>query len=280
VAIPLALWSAHAVLSRALLLDGCGAFELLFYRSLGALLFGMALLGGNPFANLKGILSPPGLLCVANFICFNMALKYISGYLVMILETSCFVFSLLYSLARRRKANVCVPAIALYLLGLGLLYWKAGGHGNADLMKGLFWGILVSATFGLFNSTLGGDSGKTPKLYAIMAPCFVFSAPAAAWGFSLKLPSAFSALLAIAVLGVLFTGAAYYFWSKAAERFSGLRLSELFLLTLPGTFLIEWLFLGVKIEPLELSASAILILATALNIWRSSGRELSSAARS
>lgn len=268
VAVPLSLWSVHAVFSRMLMLDGRGAFEVLFLRSLGAILFGVAILRTHPFPSWKIFCTLPGIFCVTNFICFNLALKYLNSYLVMILETSCFVFSLLFSLLARDRFRVYYPAVGLYLLGLGLLCWNVSGHHNPDLAIGLFWGIMTAATFGCLNSTLRRTPGNAPTLYALMAPCLIFSIPVTIMEYVVRPPELLPLLFVILVLGVVLTGVSYYFWGKAAQHFPGVRLSELFLLTLPGTFLVEYVFLDMHITLLEFGAATILIVATALNLMQ------------
>jgi len=264
-ALPLALWSMNAVISRALLLHGSGAFDVLCWRALGGIAFGVLLLRCNPFSNMKAVFTMAGLFCVLNLICYNMALKYINAYLVMVLETSCFIFSMAYSLCRRERVHICKLAVAFFAIGLALLYINAAKQENANLLLGLFWGILCSATFGLLNSTLGSVDKSVPKVFAISVPCFLASLPVAAWDSANAAPSLVDSLVALGILGVLCTGAAYHFWGKASEHYSGVSLSMLFMLTLPGTFLTELIFLKMPLCALELAASGILVAGALAN---------------
>ncbi|MDD5689948.1 MAG: hypothetical protein PHQ76_06735, partial [Caldisericia bacterium] len=71
-------------------------------------------------------------------------------------------------------------------------------------------------------------------------------------------------VILIIVLGFILTAIPYSFWAEASKYYTGFRLSEFFLLTLPGTFLIEFFWLGVSVSLFQIIASIILIFALIL----------------
>jgi drug/metabolite transporter (DMT)-like permease len=68
------------------------------------------------------------------------------------------------------------------------------------------------------------------------------------------------------VVGLIQTGGAYILWARASRYFSGTRLSEFLLLTIPFTFLIEYLVLDVSINAWQIAGALLLILGAYINI--------------
>lgn len=266
--IPIILWSSNPVVTRFLITRGSGVFELITYRSIGALFLSLFLFHRKDKSNSKLFSSfselLPGIFLFLNFVAFNIALKYLSSYLVMIIEASSFVFSFLFARLTKEKIKFFKPSFLLYFLGIFLLLFDAKNKGSNTLVSGLIFAILASLTFGLYNSTLKYIRKNENKLFATVLPVFLLSLPFTILEFEEKMFLPLRVFNLIIILGFILTAVPYSLWAEAGKRFSGFRLSEFFLITLPGTFIIEYLWLGVSVSLFQIIASIILISALIL----------------
>ena len=272
IVIPLILWSSHAVFIRFLVNNDVGIFELISYRSIAPLILGIILAGKTSFRIRSLRDFAPGFILLFNFLVFNTALKYIDAYLLIIMESSCFVFSLIFDRLLKMNPFFSRYSFAIYIGGISILLIDALTNRNIFMYKGLFFAFLVSASFGLFNSTLHFIGDRKNKLVLMMLPMFLVCLPFSLMRFG-SMPDTSTGyiqiiqnlLLIILISGVFQTAIPYLFWSKAAGEFAGVKLSEFSLITIPGTFIVEYLTLGVSINIYQIAASLLLVSANFLN---------------
>lgn len=207
----------------------------------------------------------PGVFLFLNFITFNIALKYLNSYLVMIIEASSFVFSFLFAKLTKEKINFYKFSFLLFFLGILILSYDAIIKKSNILIIGLIFAVFTSLAFGLYNSTLKYIRESENKLFVTILPVFLLSLPFTFFELRGKEILFSRVILLIIVLGFILTAIPYSLWSEAGKHFSGFRLSEFFLLTLPGTFLIEYFWLGVSVSLFQIIASFILIFALILD---------------
>lgn len=206
----------------------------------------------------------PGIFLFLNFITFNIALKFLNSYLVMIIEASSFVFSFLFAKLTKEKIKFYELSFLLFFLGILILSYDAMIKKSNILIIGLIFAVFTSLAFGLYNSTLKYIRESENKLFATIFPVFLLSIPFTFFELSGKEFLFLRAIVLIIVLGFILTAIPYSLWAEAGKHFSGFRLSEFFLLTLPGTFLIEYFWLGVSVSLFQIIASIILIFALIL----------------
>lgn len=202
-----------------------------------------------------------------NFIVFSYALKYIDAYIVMVLETSCFLFSFVFDRLMKRNVQLSKIATASFLVGFGILLSYGTLENNDSLVIGSIFAICASLTLGLFNSTLYLISDEKDKNLLIMLPILILCLPMGVYEITQSDTSLSNVVLIVVVLGFIQAGLPVYFLTKAASHFSGTTLSIFFLLTLPGTFLVEWLFMGVNSDSLIIAASLLIVSSVVINVY-------------
>lgn len=210
----------------------------------------------------------PGIFLFLNFVTFNTALKYLNSYLVMIIEAGSFVFSFIFSRLTKEKIRFFKFSFLLFFVGISILSYDAISKKSDVLISGLVFAILTSLTFGLYNSTLKYIRKSENKLFVTIFPVFLLSLSFFFFELSGKEILFSRIVILIVVLGFILTAIPYSLWAEAGRHFSGFRLSEFFLLTLPGTFLIEYFWLGVSVNLFQIVASIILIFALILETTR------------
>lgn len=183
----------------------------------------------------------------------------------MIIEASSFVFSFLFAKLMKEKIKFYKFSFLLFFLGILILSYDAIIKKSSILIIGLIFAVFTSLAFGLYNSTLKYIRESENKLFVTILPVFLLSLPFTFFELRGKEILFSRVILLIIVLGFILTAIPYSLWSEAGKHFSGFRLSEFFLLTLPGTFLIEYFWLGVSVSLFQIIASFILIFALILD---------------
>lgn len=266
VLIPMLFWSSHSVFAKYILAQGGGVFEIIFYRTLGAVLVFSFLLNPKRLLSYSYKVWIPGCIFFLNMVTFHYALDYLDAYIVMVLEASCFVFSFYFDRLMKKRVVLSKTAILFFIVGIALLIFNAfKAEGNLQLI-GLVFAIATSVFLGVFNSTLYLVNENKDKNILVLAPMLLLSIPFVLLEGSHSVLGLTDIVLIIGVLGVLQTGLTVYCWTKASLYFSGTTLSLFFLLTLPGTFLTEWLILGVNFNILTLVASLLITLSVIKNV--------------
>jgi glycine C-acetyltransferase len=261
VAIPVLLWSMQTTSTSWFLRFNYSPVEVALYRSVGAILFALAVAGGSAYRGFQLKQFVPGICLALNFLFFTLALNianihsyHLFGPLLMTVEASNFVFCLPILWVLRKPAQVTVAALMLYILGMVVLVYGALQNDSYGLELLLF-SLLTSFTFGLFNCTLDLAGKGNNRSVALMLPILVLNLGLAlaiprAGGIPLLRPSissvegwvgriwSWNTLGLLMAVGFVQTGAAYFFWSKARQRFSPLTLSLSFLWTVPIAYIV------------------------------------------
>lgn len=262
---PILLWSTQAVLVKSLMSGSVGVFELNVYRAAGALLLGIIYCREESFKDITLKDLVPGTALALNLVAFNAALKFIDAYLLIIIEACCFAFSYLVDRLLRQRVRFSPAILVLYLGGVAFLVIDGLFKQSLAQFGGLFLALLASFFFGAFNATLRFTGGKKNSLVLVMLPVLALNLPAGIWQQDFQaLPRDVGSMLL--VVGLVQTGSAYILWSLASRFFSGTRLSEFLLLTIPLTFAVEYLALDVSIDAWQVAGSALLIVAAYINI--------------
>ncbi len=265
--LPILFWSSHAVFIKfSVLINNIGVSEMNVYRTIPILILGFIIAGRKSLGigHIKELI--PGVLLALNFYTFNLALKYIDAYLLIIIESSCFIFSILYDRIARTNTKFSIFALLSFIAGSGILIFEAVSRQNNLLLLGVIVALAVSMTFGLYNSTLHLIENKKNKLLLMMLPVFLLNLPFAFGEVVSKEFRWMPVLLSVGISGIFQTLFPYILWSKATRFFSGIKLSEFMLLSIPGTFIVEYFTLGVSPGLLQIVASGVLLLATVFNI--------------
>ena len=265
------IWSTHSVFSKYVLSQGVGVFEIILYKAAGALLVFSFLFSYQRLKSHTAEKWVPGLIFFVNAIAFGYALKYIDAYVVMVLETSCFIFSYVLDRFLKKQVRLSTVATIAFLVGVFILLSYDTFEGSATLLIGILLAIIASVSLGFFNSTLYLVADEKDKNVLIMLPMLVLSLPIALYESTLSNLAYYEIFSLIMILGVFQTGVSVYFLTKAALHFSGTALSIFFLLTLPGTFLTEWFFMGIGFNGLIVLASCLIILSVVLNVYVTTG---------
>lgn len=266
-ALTIMIWSTHAVYGKSLLQSGAGVFELIFYRSLGGLLLALFINKGR--INWQGPISEwvPGTALFFNFIAFNAALKFINGYLVIVLEATAFMFSILIDRFFHKKKSTSVFAILFFTFGIGLLLREGLALSEKNLLIGMGLALTAAFTFAIRNAAMQLLSDEPHKVQMIFWPIFLLSIPFAFQDVISSPLNFYEVLLTIALFGIVQSGLANFFWLKAGQGISGSVLSLVFLLTIPGTFLTEWSWLGIDLSPWQVGGALCLIAAVLVHSY-------------
>ena len=182
----------------------------------------------------------------------------------MIIEASSFVFSFLFAKLTKEKVKFYRLSFLLFFIGIFILSYDAIMKKSGIFILGLIFAVFTSLSFGLYNSTLKYIRESENKLFTTIFPVFLLSLPFTVIELSGREFLFSNVVILIIVLGFILTAIPYSFWAEASKYYSGFRLSDFFLLTLPGTFLIEFFWLGVSISLCQMIASIILIFALTL----------------
>lgn len=198
---------------------------------------------------------------------FNLALRHIDAYLLMVIETSSMVLGLAIDRLLRTPVKVSRWGLAVGCVGIGLLSVDALRSASTVVWVGLFFAALTALTFALFNCTLRYLTSKSDALLPLMLPIVLVCLPMA-WGEMARRPDVpwRDMLLAIAVVGVIQTGVVYILWARASAHFVGSVLCQISMLTIPLTFLLEYLFLDLTVNLLQIAASGALAVAVLANV--------------
>jgi glycine C-acetyltransferase len=261
VVIPVLLWSMQTTSTRWFLAAGYSGVEVALYRSIGAILFAVAVAGTTAYKGFQAKQFVPGVCLALNFVFFNLALAIairgkdtLFGPLLMTVEASNFIFCLPILWALRKPAQVAVAALVFYVLGMAALGFGALQNNTQFYGWELACALLTSFTFALFNCTVDFAGKGNNRSVALMLPIVALNL---AWVLVEPHVASTSSAAEISSVrdwmtrvwrwqtpGLLFgvglvqTGAAYFFWSKAAQRFSSLTLSLSFLWTVPIAYLV------------------------------------------
>ena len=272
------LWGIHGPAGRYLALNGVNMFFVTAARFwLGALFFFLylafrGLLKDISFSySLKLVLSISLIGVALNSLLYHLALIYLPGTLVMILENLSPVFVMLmsYMFEDVRPGRKEVVSLLVSLAGIVLIV--AGKNSFSDLhplfVFGVFLGILTGFTFGIYTylssvlvRPLKGDTDAI-SLY-LFKIFFITSVMMTPLMFTRgSLPSSTTQWFWLVEMGLLQSGAAYVLWNKALSLLPVNRTSVLFLMTIVFTTINEILFLGLRLNIFLVAGGGLIVLA-------------------
>jgi len=262
--IALFLWGIHGPAGRYLAQNNVDMFFVFSFRLwLGTLVFltflmikkGVTLDLSN---NIKKILLISGIGLIANTIVFHLALRYLPGTLVMILENLSPIFVIAASFIIYGIRPKSSEIIALLLAFLGILLIMLGKKSFPELSSGfylgIFLGILTAATFGAYiflSANLMSKLKNDPiQITRFLFKIFLISAIACTpfMVFSKGLPKTAIQWLWLLEMGIFQSGLAYLFWNYALAYIKANTASILFLLTIFFTTVNEVVFMDLRLN--------------------------------
>jgi len=258
------LWGIHGPAGRYLAQSNVDMFFVFSFRLwLGTLVFFTFLLAKKAVKidlhdNIKNILLIAGIGLVANTIVFHLALRYLPGTLVMILENLSPIFVMSATFIFYHIKPKMYEILALLCAFLGILLIVLGKNAFPELTQGfylgIFLGILTAATFGAYiflSAHLMSNQKDEPiAVIKFLFTIFLISAIACTpfMLFSKGLPQNTSQWLWLLEMGIFQSGLAYLFWNYALVYIKANTASILFLLTIVFTTLNEIIFLGLRLN--------------------------------
>lgn len=206
---------------------------------------------------------------VINSMIYHLALIYLPGTMVMILENLAPVFVLLMSYMLYKKLPSKYEIFALVLSFTGILFIVSGKGSftivEKDYYIGVILGILTGLTFGFyifFSSVLMKSLKSDPVLiiqflFRIFLISSVMVIPIVL--VSGQKPVGFRQWFWLIEMGVFQSGLSYIFWNLALTKISANKASILFLFTIFFTTINEIIFLNLKLN-LTLVLGGLLIV--------------------
>ena len=195
---------------------------------------------------------------IMNTIVFHVALIYLPGTFVMILENLAPVFVFTATLIFYGIRPKSIEILALLLSFIGILFIVFGKSSFPELSGGFYigviLGILTGVTFGgyiFFSADLMRDFKNAPnQIICFLFKIFVISAVACTpFLFTSKtLPSTSTQWFWLFEMGIMQSGLAYLFWNFALSHIKANTASILFLLTIIFTTINEIIFLNLKLN--------------------------------
>ncbi len=271
------LWGIHGPAGRYLALNGVNMYFVTAARFwLGALFFFVylacrGLLGQITFKkNIKLILMISLVGVALNSLLYHLALIYLPGTLVMILENLSPVFVMLMSFMFEKVKPGFKEIAALVVSISGVVLSVAGKVIFQDLQErcilGVFLGILTGITFGLYtymSSVLvrplkGDPDAISLYLFRIFIITAVMMTPLLFSGG--KMPSTGREWFWLAEMGIMQSGAAYVLWNRALSLLPVNRTSVLFLMTILFTTINEVLFLGLRLNQFLVTGGILIMV--------------------
>ncbi len=206
-----------------------------------------------------------------NSLVYHLALIYLPGTFVMILENLSPVFVLFASFYLLKIKPKWKEIIALLISFLGILLIVSGKDKFPELQggyyKGIFLGLLTGLSFGFYTFY----SGQFVKPYrhspihiiqflfkvfvisGILGTPFIVISPSK--------PQTFPQWFWIFEMGIFQSGLAYLFWNYALAHLKTNIVSILFLLTILFTTINEILFLNLKLNIFLITGAIMIIIA-------------------
>ncbi len=195
---------------------------------------------------------------VINSMLYHLALIYLPGTMVMILENLAPIFVLLMSYILYKKYPSKYEITALLLSFIGIFFIIAGKGSFPKLGDNYYLGVILGVTTGLtfgfyvfFSSVLVKPLKSDPVLiiqflFRIFLISSVLVIPIVL--LSGQKPVGFKQWFWLIEMGVFQSGLSYIFWNLALTRISANKASILFLFTIFFTTINEIIFLGLRLN--------------------------------
>lgn len=270
-------WGIHGPAGRYLALQGVDMYFVFSFRFwIGTLVFFLYLLFKKSLKldlkdHWKDILIISTVGIIGNSLLYHLALIYLPGTLVMILENLAPVFVLLASYFILRVKATKIEILSLILSFAGILLIVFGKASFPELSKGFYkgiiLGILTGLTFGaytFFSAVLVKPYRHQPiKIIQFLFKLFLISSIACT-PFLFKSghhPSKPLEWFWLLEMGLFQSGLSYLFWNYALAHLRTNTASILFLLTILFTTINEILFLNLKLNSYLIIGGLLIIIA-------------------
>ncbi len=261
------LWGTHSVIVQFLTED-IGAIQIAtmrLYIAAATLLIVLKVLGqaiSIPTRN-KYFWLATGATFI-NFILFHLGLERTNAASAMVLENTApfFVLLFLFLFFRAPVTWTEAGATLIAVSGVSLIVYpdlvQGGIRLSGDVMEigaGVSWAFfLIASSRAMQASQSTGE--RLNFLFGIFTVTALLLTPVAM--FDASVPS-HDDLLPLAILGVLATALAYYFWYEAAAVLSTMTATLLFALSVVFTFINAAIFLNEPILPLQAVGAAMIV---------------------
>ena len=213
---------------------------------------------------------------VLNSLLYHLALKYLPGTLVMILENLSPIYVLICSFILLRTKPKFIEIVSLLISFSGIIFIVLGKDSFVGIQEkyylGIILGVLTGFTFGhytFFSAVLVKPLQKEPLriiqfLFKIFTLSGILSIP---FLFFKPIPHSSNQWFWLIEMGVFQSGLAYLFWNYALASLKTNTASILFLLTIVFTTINEVLFLHLHLN-IYLVTGGILICISGLLLAR------------
>ncbi|WP_164658938.1 DMT family transporter [Tropicibacter sp. Alg240-R139] len=261
------LWGTHSVIVQFLTGD-IGAIQIAtmrLYIAATTLLIVLKVLGQKisvPTKNKYFWLATSATFI--NYILFHLGLERTNAASAMVLENTApfFVLLFLYLFFRTSVTWTEVGATLIAVSGVALIVYPDLAQGGirltGDVMEigaGISWAVFLIASSRAMQTTQSTGE-RLNFLFGIFGVTALLLTPIAV--LDVSMPS-YGDLLPLAILGILATALAYYFWYEAAAVLSTMTATLLFALSVVFTFINAAIFLGQPILPLQAIGAAMIV---------------------
>ncbi|HNW83541.1 MAG TPA: DMT family transporter [bacterium] len=271
------LWGIHGPAGRFLALRGVDMYFVAGMRLLmGATVLFLFLAARKGIdLSIKGhfkdvlIVSIIGLFL--NTLTYHLALKWISGTLVMVLENLSPVFVIFFIWAFSKIKPNRNQILALFLSFTGMIAIVAGKNkisvGGIDSLPGIIFGILAGITLAFYYFFSGELISKVKndpnKMLSLLMIIFLIAAvPMLPLVLTAKnLPSKFDEWFWLIEMGIFQSGIAYITLNLAMRYVSASTASIFFIFTIFFTTMNELIFLDLQLNSYLIIGSILIILA-------------------
>ncbi|HPS29929.1 MAG TPA: DMT family transporter [bacterium] len=271
------LWGIHGPAGRFLALRGVDMYFVAGMRLLmgAAVLFIFLAARKGIKISIKGhyrdilLVSIIGLFL--NTLTYHLALKWISGTLVMVLENLSPVFVIFFIWAFSKIKPNRNQILALFLSFTGMIAIVAGKNkisvGGIDSLPGIIFGILAGITLAFYYFFSGELISKVKndpnKMLSLLMIIFLIAAvPMLPLVLTAKnLPSKFDEWFWLIEMGIFQSGIAYITLNLAMRYVSASTASIFFIFTIFFTTMNELIFLDLQLNSYLIIGSILIILA-------------------
>ncbi|MBP7433435.1 EamA family transporter [bacterium] len=271
------LWGIHGPAGRFLAIRGVDMYFVAGMRLLigAAVLFlFLAARKGITFSikgHVKDILIVSIVGLFLNTLFYHLALKWISGTLVMVIENLSPVFVIFFIWAISKTKPNKNQILALILSFAGMIVIVAGKDklsvNGIDSLPGIIFGILAGITLAFYYFFSGELISKVKddpnKMLSLLMIIFLIAAiPMLPLVISAQnLPSKFDEWFWLIEMGIFQSGVAYITLNLAMRYVSASTASIFFLFTIFFTTMNELIFLDLQLNPYLIIGSILIILA-------------------
>lgn len=208
-----------------------------------------------------------------NTVFYHLALKYLPGTLVMLLENLFPLFVMLLAFLHHRQKPRPVELVALVLSFAGIWFIVQGRAGfnleGGNFFLGLVLGLTTAFTFAAYNfysaASVAPLAGNVQAIMAMLFRMFLISFICSLpFLYTPNLPHNFNEWFWLVEMGLFQSGLSYIAWNMALARLPVNVAGVLFLSTVLFTAINEVLFLSLPLTLSLVAGGALIMLAGGL----------------